>query len=131
MAFRAPFGRKEEIDVTIPADEEIVIDAEAVDGDEIEASAPGRAAIPRSAAVPEATNTHAVAKRSDKEIAVRQVAVATAGGVVAGAATIAVAAVARQAVKHAGPTPGLARRRKKDISHSQSFLIDVHVLKGR
>lgn len=107
-------------------DDEIVIDAEVADGDEIKA-APGNAPIPRRAAVPEAAEPKAVAKKSDRELAVRSVAVATAGGVVAGAATIAVAAVAKNMAK---PSPGLSKRRKKDILQSQSFLIDVHLLKG-
>jgi hypothetical protein len=106
--------------------EEIVIDAEATEVVE----APSAAPIRRAAAVPEAAEPQAVAKRSDREVAVRNVAVATAGGLVAGAATIAVAAVAKSAAKHAtAPTPGLSRRRKKDILQSQSFLVDVHLLK--
>lgn len=114
------------IDAEFVVEDEIVIDAE-VDDTAGVAAAPGTAAIPRNAAVPEAAQPKAVGKRSDRELAVRSVAVATAGGVVAGAATIAVAAVAKNIAK---PTPGLARRRKKDILQSQSFLIDVHVLKS-
>jgi hypothetical protein len=39
--------------------------------------------------------------------------------------------VAKTAAKNAAaPTPGLSRRRKKDILQSQSFLVDVHVLKS-
>lgn len=107
-------------------DAEIVIDAELAEEIEV-TTEPGTNAIPRSAAVPEASEIHAVAKKSDREIAVRNVAVATAGGVVAGAATIAVAVAAKNMAK---PTPGLSRRRKKDILQSQSFLIDVHLLKS-
>ncbi|MGB0873301.1 MAG: hypothetical protein ACPGWS_10205 [Solirubrobacterales bacterium] len=121
MNFSAPFSRSSN-----SIDEEIVIDAEVAGGDEPNAT-PGNAAIPRNAAVPEAADVRPVAKKSDRELAVRSVAVATAGGVVAGAATIAVAAVAKNMAK---PTPGLSRRRKKDILQSQSFLIDVHLLKG-
>jgi hypothetical protein len=106
--------------------EEIVIDAEATEVVE----GPSESPIRRATAVPEASNTQAVSKRTEREIAVRNVAVATAGGLVAGAATIAVAAVAKTAAKNAGaPTPGLSRRRKKDILQSQSFLVDVHLLK--
>ncbi|MFT4048744.1 MAG: hypothetical protein QM648_02795 [Solirubrobacterales bacterium] len=133
MAFSSPFKRSAEPADVIspegeqPTGEEIVIDAEATEVTEAPSSAP----IRRAAAVPEAGETHAVEKRSEREIAVRNVAVATAGGLVAGAATIAVAAVAKSAAKHAqAPTPGLSRRRKKDILESQSFLIDVHVLKS-
>lgn len=110
-----------------PTGEEIVIDAEATEVVEEPSAAP----IPRAAAVPEAGDPKVLAKRSEREIAVRNVAVATAGGLVAGAATIAVAAVAKTAAKNAtAPTPGLSRRRKKDILQSQSFLVDVHVLKS-
>jgi hypothetical protein len=132
MAFSSRFGRGNAApeapqSVEQPTGEEIVIDAEATEVTE----APSNTPIRRAAAVPEATDTHAVAKRSDREIAVRNVAVATAGGLVAGAATIAVAAVAKTAAKNASaPTPGLSRRRKKDILQSQSFLVDVHVLKS-
>jgi hypothetical protein len=128
MAFSSRFGRsntaaEEPQQVT---GEELVIDAEATEVVE----EPNASPIRRASAVPEATDTHALNKRSDREIAVRNVAVATAGGLVAGAATIAVAAVAKTAAKNAGaPTPGLSRRRKKDILESQSFLIDVHTLK--
>lgn len=107
-------------------DEELVIDAEATELVE----SPGSAPIRRASAVPEAAEPRALAKRSERDIAVRNVAVATAGGLVVGAATVAAAAVAKTAVKHAtAPTPGLSRRRKKDILQSQSFLVDVHVLK--
>lgn len=132
MAFSSPFkrssGSADAIDgVEQPTGEEIVIDAEATEVVE----APSAAPIRRASAVPEAGDPQVLAKRSDREIAVRNVAVATAGGLVAGAATIAVAAVAKTAAKHAAaPTPGLSRRRKKDILQSQSFLVDVHVLKS-
>jgi hypothetical protein len=102
-----------------------VIDAEAT---EIAEDGADAAPIKRTAAVPEASEIHAVAKKSERDLAVRSVAVATAGGVVAGAATIAVAVAAKNMAK---PTPGLARRRKKEILQSQSFLIDVHLLKGQ
>lgn len=131
MAFSSRFGRAsvapEAPEVSEqPTGEEIVIDAEATEV----AEAPSNSPIRRASAVPEATDPHAVSKRSEREIAVRNVAVATAGGLVAGAATIAVAAVAKTAAKNAAaPTPGLSRRRKKDIMQSHSFLVDVHLLK--
>lgn len=131
MAFKPPFKRTSESQAeyeppTGETSEEFVIDAEATEV----ISEPGVAPIPRSAAVPEAAQPQALEKRSDRELAVRNVAVATAGGLVAGAATIAVATIAKSAAKHAtAPTPGLSRRRRKDILQSQSFLVDVHVLK--
>ena len=113
------FGRKK-----TDADAEIVIDAQ-VDG-EVATSESDNMPVPRSAAVPEASDVHALATKSDRELAVRSVAVATAGGLAAGAATIAVAAVAKNIAK---PGPGLARRRRKDIVASRSFMVDVHLLK--
>lgn len=131
MAFSSRFKRTQSAPEAVPPPEqptsdELVIDAEATEVTETPSSAP----IRRAEAVPEAGEPQAVAKRSERELAVRNVAVATAGGLVAGAATIAVAAAAKTAAKHAAtPSPGLARRRRKDILESQSFLIDVHTLK--
>jgi hypothetical protein len=60
----------------------------------------------------------------------RTVAIAAAGGLVAGAATVAVVNLARsRAARRAGR--GLLRRGRRDregIVASRSFLIDVHVL---
>ena len=113
------FGRKK-----TDSQGEIVIDAQIDDASA--AGAPDNMPVPRSAAVPEATQVHAVATKNERELAVRSVAVATAGGLAAGAATIAVAAVAKNIAK---PSPGLARRRRKDIVASRSFMVDVHLLK--
>lgn len=128
MAFGSPFKRSSAqapVEQSSSGDD-LVIDAEA---DEVIAE-PGVSPVPRDAAVPQAAAPQAVQQRSERELAVRNVAVATAGGLVAGAATIAVATIAKSAAKHAvAPTPGLSRRRKKDILESQSFLIDVHTLK--
>jgi hypothetical protein len=129
MAFGSPFKRSTPQSETPeqPA-EEVVIDAEAT----LVQQTPGTAPVPRGAAVPEAAVPTALERRADLDVAVRNVAVATAGGLVAGAATIAVAVAAKSVAKYAtAPTPGLSRRRKKDIVSSQSFLIDVHTLKGR
>lgn len=131
MALPKRFKRSE-AEVQVPREplpesaEEMVIDAEATELTPAPSSTPVR----RAAALPEAAAPQALERRSERDLAVRNVAVATAGGLVAGAATIAVAAVAKTAVKHAtAPTPGLSRRRRKDILQSQSFLVDVHVLK--
>ena len=102
---------------------EIVIDAEV----EESASTGGNMPVRRDASVPQASDVRAVASKHDKDLAVRSVAVATAGGLAAGAATIAVAAVAKTVAR---PLPGLARRRKRDIVASRSFLVDVHMLKS-
>jgi hypothetical protein len=105
-----------------------VIDAQVDDAApaESDATPSDNMPVPRSAAVPVASDVHAVAIKSERELAVRSVAVATAGGLAAGAATIAVAAVAKNIAK---PGPGLARRRRKDIVASRSFMVDVHLLK--
>ncbi|MGH2906188.1 MAG: hypothetical protein ACRDKI_05400 [Solirubrobacterales bacterium] len=113
------FGRKKD-------SEEVVIDAQIEES--ATAGEPETMPVPRSAAVPEASGVRALATKNERELAVRQVAVATAGGVVAGAATIAVAAVAKNIAK---PAPGLARRRRKDVVASRSFMVDVHLLKSQ
>lgn len=113
------FGRKKDTG-------DVVIDAQIEETTEV--SEQETMPVPRAAAVPEASNVRALATKNERELAVRQVAVATAGGVVAGAATIAVAAVAKNIAK---PAPGLARRRRKDIVASRSFMVDVHLLKSQ
>lgn len=129
MGFSSPFKRGQQAG---PASADaadgdgIVIDAEASEIVDEAETMPVR----RAASVPESAAPRAVELRSERDMAVRNVAVATAGGLVAGAATIAVAAVAKTAAKHAtAPTPGLSRRRRRDIASSQSYLIDVHTLK--
>ncbi|MFY9487986.1 MAG: hypothetical protein WAP35_04725 [Solirubrobacterales bacterium] len=99
-----------------------VIDAELADTGEAAPNLP----VPRAAALPEATEIRAIAAKKDGEIAVRSVAVATAGGLAVGAATV-VLAKAVQTI--ARPPAGLARRRGKDVVASRSFLVDVHLLR--
>lgn len=132
MAFSSPFKRNPAAgnvgaERAQTPDDELVIDAEATEL----SAAPGNSPVMRSDVLPEAAAPQALQQRSERDLAVRNVAVATAGGLVAGAATIAVATIAKTAAKHAAaPTPGLSRRRRKDILESQSFLIDVHTLKS-
>ena len=59
---------------------------------------------------------------------VRTAAIAAAGGVVAGVATVAVAKAARSAVRRPRPRRRAKRERAVDVVASRSFLIDVHVL---
>jgi hypothetical protein len=108
----------------VKGDDEIVIDAVVTESEEV--ISVETAPVPRSAALPAAGNVRALARKRDGEMAVRTVALATAGGVVAGAATVVLAKAAKQLAK---PTPGLARRRKKDVVASRTFLVDVHLLK--
>lgn len=123
---RSPASAQEEKVPAVESAQELVIDAEATDLDEGSALA----TVTVSSAMPQAASARALERRSDRDLVVRNVAVATAGGLVAGAATIAVAVAAKTAAKKAAvPSPGLARRRRKDIVQSQSFLVDVHVLK--
>jgi hypothetical protein len=58
----------------------------------------------------------------------RTVAIAAAGGIVAGAATVAVARATRAAVQH--PRRRLRRRSREmpRVIASRSFLVDVHLL---
>lgn len=104
--------------------DEIVIEAELADPDE---QGVGVLPVPRNALLPETREVRAVEVRRDSDIAMRNVAVATAGGVFAGAATI---VLVRAAQKIAKPAPGLARRRRKDVVASRSFMVDVHMLKS-
>lgn len=105
-------------------DAEIVIDAEVADPTGPSAPHP----VPRSSALPEAREIRAVEARRESEVAIRNVAVATAGGIAAGAATV---VLAKTVSKLAKPVPGLARRRRSDIVASRSFMVDVHMLKSQ
>jgi len=100
-----------------------VIDAELADPVEQDSEV---LPVPRNTALPEARELRALEARRESDVAVRNVAVATAGGVVAGAATIVLARAAQKIVR---PAPGLARRRRKDVVASRSFMVDVHMLK--
>lgn len=60
---------------------------------------------------------------------VRTAAIAAAGGIVAGAATVAAVRVARSAASRARPSRLLRRQeRPGKILASRSFLVDVHLL---
>ncbi len=59
----------------------------------------------------------------------RTVAIAAAGGVVAGAATVAVVKAASRAATPKRSRRGLLRRQKQnDVIATRSFLVDVHLL---
>jgi hypothetical protein len=63
---------------------------------------------------------------------VRNAAIAAAGGLVAGAATVAAARAARGGVRGSGRGLLLSRRKPdRQVIASRSFLIDVHVLGNR
>jgi hypothetical protein len=60
---------------------------------------------------------------------VKTAAIAAAGGVLAGAATVAAVRVVSGAASKARPTRRLGRRRERQsIVASRSFLVDVHLL---
>jgi hypothetical protein len=108
--------------------DELVIDAEIAEipadtGDGSSAALPATRSV-----LPEATEIRALEARREADAAVRTVAVATAGGVVAGAATVVLARVAQKLAK---PAAGLAHRRRKDVLASRSFMVDVHLLKSQ
>lgn len=105
---------------------EIVIDAEVAESAS-SASSGDPLPVPRSRALPEARELRAIEARRDGDAAIRNVAVATAGGIAAGAATV---VLAKTVSKLAKPLPGLARRRRSDIVASRSFMVDVHTLKS-
>ncbi|MBI5310974.1 MAG: hypothetical protein HZB14_08145 [Actinobacteria bacterium] len=116
MAFRRDKTGADDVDA------EIVIDAEIADD-----AAAGSAPLPveRNRAL-EARELRAIEARREGDIAIRNVAVATAGGIAAGAATV---VIARTVQRLAKPAPGLARRRRSDVVASRSFMVDVHMLK--
>lgn len=63
---------------------------------------------------------------------VRTAAIAAAGGVLAGAATVAaVRAVSASAGSRKGPMKRLVGRSERPVVASRSFLIDVHLLGNR
>jgi len=99
---------------------EEVLEAEAIEED-----APGEA---------DATARPLPAERGGGEVSflrdeARTVAIAAAGGVVAGAATVAVVKAASRAATPKRSRRGLIRRQKQnEIIASRSFLVDVHLL---
>jgi hypothetical protein len=59
---------------------------------------------------------------------VRTAAIAAAGGIVAGAATVAAVRAVRGAPTRSSKRTGMRRRMERQVVASRSFLIDVHVL---
>jgi hypothetical protein len=59
---------------------------------------------------------------------VRTAAIAAAGGIVAGAATVAAVRAVRGTARSGSKRTGLRRRVERPVIASRSFLIDVHVL---
>ncbi len=88
---------------------------------------------PEQASEPDADTRALPARRQSSELdawrgEVRTAAIAAAGGVVAGVATVAVAKAARTAVRRPRSRRRAKRERAIDVVASRSFLIDVHVL---
>ena len=79
-----------------------------------------------SVALAQATAVRSLERRREGDIAVRAVAVAAAGGVVAGAASV---ALIRAATRPGGLSGQRKSARRRDVAASRSFLIDVHLLK--
>jgi len=59
---------------------------------------------------------------------VRTAAIAAAGGIVAGAATVAAVRAVRGGPTRSAKRTGVRRRMERQVVASRSFLIDVHVL---
>ena len=98
---------------------EEVLEAEAVEEDE-----GGDAAVAR--ALPVTTDGGDVSILREEA---RTVAIAAAGGVVAGAATVAVVKAASRVAAPKRAKRGMLRRQKQnEIIASRSFLVDVHLL---
>ena len=98
-----------------------VLEAEAVvEVDEAEEGGPVAAPLPAT------TSGGEVSMLRDEA---RTVAIAAAGGVVAGAATVAVVKAASRVAAPKRSKRGLLRRQKQnEIVASRSFLVDVHLL---
>jgi len=77
-------------------------------------------------ALAKASAGQSLERRREGEMAVRAVAVAAAGGVVAGAASV---ALIRAVTRPGGLTGQRRSGRRRDVAASHSFLIDVHLLK--
>jgi len=98
---------------------EEVLEAEAIEEDEAVEAVP---AVPLPA-------TRDAGELSFLRDEARTVAIAAAGGVVAGAATVAVVKAASRAATPKRSKRGLLRRQKQsEIIASRSFLVDVHLL---
>ena len=90
---------------------------------------------PARSAEPDAPTRPLPARRQGSDVdawrgEVRSAAIAAAGGVVAGVATVAVAKAAGAAVRRPRSRPRRRAKRERavDVVASRSFLIDVHVL---
>jgi hypothetical protein len=107
--------------------QEVVLEAEAVE----EAAADRDEPFEQPARLPEPSRrTEVEAWRGE----VRTAAIAAAGGLVAGAATVAAVRAVRStgAVRRQRPRRGLRRRQDPPrILASRSFMVDVHVLGNR
>jgi hypothetical protein len=80
---------------------------------------------PLPADYPETSESGALVLRPE----VRTAAIAAAGGVLAGAATVAaVRAVTGAASRSRSRSPRLRRRERQNVIASRSFLVDVHLL---
>ena len=82
---------------------------------------------------PTSTSARCPSVRSRAELDVlarrgRAIAVVAAGGLAAGAATVAAVSAARARVGLPRPARSSAARRDRDVVASRSFLVDVHVL---
>lgn len=97
---------------------EEVLEAEAIEDEAVEAVT----AVP----LPATRNAGEVSVLREEA---RTVAIAAAGGVVAGAATVAVVKAASRVATPKRSKRGLLRRQKQnEIIASRSFLVDVHLL---
>ena len=100
---------------------------ELLEAEAIEEDAPEEGTAPAPSALP--------VQREDADVSIwrdeaRTVAIAAAGGIVAGAATVAVVkAAARVATPSKRSRRSLLRREKdREVIASRSFLVDVHLL---
>jgi hypothetical protein len=103
---------------------------EVVQGEAVEL--PGEQPDPEDAKARPVPNLPATSQSRDLAVGgeVRTAALAAAGGIVAGAATVAVARAVREARGGRRPARRSSRRRKPQdrVLASRSFLVDVHLL---
>lgn len=105
--------------------EELQLDGEVIAEEDVGPREATDSVRPLPASYEEASGTSVVLRPE-----VRTAALAAAGGVLAGAATVAAVRVVTSAAAKARPGRRLARRRgeRQNVLASRSFLVDVHLL---
>jgi hypothetical protein len=101
---------------------EELLETEAIELPEADADEPAAEARPLPVAAPERSDLPVISGE------VKTAALAAAGGLVAGAATVAVVRATRNAAPKRRSRRALRKERPQNIIASRSFLVDVHLL---